>query len=267
MLTTLTIITILIILFIIYCFSFYIQTNYNLYKENFINSKIGIPKVIIQTIKDKNKIPDKVKYNIRKFAHNYKHIIYDDQQCIDFFKNNKIKGIDNNLIILKFKKLNGAHKADLFRYYYLYINGGIYLDIKTELIKPIKNIFNNNYTYTVLSIFKNTIYQGIIATPPKIDIFKEAVIKVLNTPYHVIKKNYLIFTYQLYSIIKKKSKKILKKGLNKMIDGSVVYLFKEDCQNYHCPRGNDRYNKCCYVIDNNIRVIKTRYEDYGIGWI
>ena len=49
--------------------------------------------------------------------------------------------------------------------------GGIYLDIKTELIKPLNEIFNKNYTYSVLSIVRDTIYQGVIATPPGNPIF------------------------------------------------------------------------------------------------
>ena len=29
-----------------------------------------------------------------------------------------------------------------------------------------------------------------------------------------------------------------------------------------CEDGLDKYNKCCYIYDNNEKIIKTRYSDY-----
>ena len=43
-----------------------------------------------------------------------------------------------------------------------------------------------------------------------------------------------------------------------------LYLFNEKCS-YNakdCYDGLDRYNKCCYVYDNNIKIIKVRYADF-----
>ena len=37
----------------------------------------------------------------------------------------------------------GAHKADLFRYYYLYINGGVYIDSDLMITTNIENIILN----------------------------------------------------------------------------------------------------------------------------
>ena len=39
-----------------------------------------------------------------------------------------------------FKK--GAHKADLFRLCWLYKNGGVYIDIDTDIVEPLDNIIN-----------------------------------------------------------------------------------------------------------------------------
>ena len=104
----------------------------------FIRAPIQIPKVIIQTYHNKNKIPEKVYQNIRKYSPGYQHIIFDDKECIQFLEKEY-----GSTLVSKFKKIKiGAHKSDLFRYCYLYKYGGIYLDIKTELIKPINFILS-----------------------------------------------------------------------------------------------------------------------------
>lgn len=91
--------------------------------EDFTIDTNDIPKIIFQTYYKKEKIPQKVYDNISKYCKGYEHCIYDDKDCIEFltkyFKKN---------VVDKFNELEGAHKADLFRYCVLYIYGGIYLN-------------------------------------------------------------------------------------------------------------------------------------------
>lgn len=231
-------------------------------KEYFYGVKkqddITIPKVVISTYHDKHKIPKKVYDNIQKYASNYKYIIFDDNDIIRFLMNHY--PID---VLETFKKLKGPHKADLFRYCYLYKYGGIYLDIKTNLIKPLDTVFNkdNVNMYTVLSIHSNTIYQGIIATTPKHPLFKELIDFMVNIKKPVTK--YLIFTRDFYIKLQHYYTSNLVKGMNKGPYGNL-YLFNEKCTNNtdDCYDGLDRYHKCCYVYDNNEKIIKTRYADY-----
>ena len=103
---------------------------------------------------DKSKIPNKVYDNLRKYAKGHNIQIYDDKEIIQFFKDHYK---DSDRYINKFNKLQGAHKADLWRYCVLYHYGGVYLDIKTELIKPLNEIFvDDNMLYTVLSVINGT---------------------------------------------------------------------------------------------------------------
>ncbi len=231
--------------------------------EYFINKNISnslIPKVVIQTYNTKHNIPAKVYSNIKKYAPGYKHIIYNDTECIHFitkyFKNDTIN---------TFKILKGAHKADLFRYCYLYINGGVYLDIKTELIKPIDKIFTKNYTYSVLSIINKSIYQGIIACAPKNPIFLELIDYIIKTAS--IKKEYLIYTYDFYNKMSKKCSNMLVEGFNRNLQDSNYdfYLFREICSENEddCYDKLDRRNLCCYIYNlDREKIIKTRYSDY-----
>lgn len=245
-------------------FIIYFIYNYNTDIENFFNFKKQIPKTIISTYHQKNKIPQKVYKNIKKYAPNYKYTVFNDNEIIKFLRDN----YDDN-VILTFNQLKGAHKADLFRYCYLYKRGGIYLDIKTELIKDINKVFNEKDTqfYTVLSggKYKNkTIYQGIIATLPNNPIFEKLINFMVNLKKPV--RHYQIFTTDFYNQLKNiyldKNKKYLKSGFYK---GEFnLYLFIEKCTTNECDcyDGLDRYNRCCYIYNNDQKIIKTRYSEY-----
>lgn len=231
----------------------------HLAKESFDYStsslKSSIPRIIISTYHKKNLIPVKVYSNIQKFAPGYKHLVFDDHEIITF-----LKRYYSPMVLESFHKLSGAHKADLFRYCYLYKFGGIYLDIKTELITNIDTIFNkpNVKLYTVLSMFSKTIYQGIIATVPHNPLFKD----LINHMVYIRKPvpNYFAFTSKFYKSLQLACGSELMRRFNK----NNVYLFYEKCtlNKSDCYDGLDRYKRCCYVYDNNTKIIKTRYSDY-----
>ena len=238
-----------------------LKENYKIIKKNNEENNINFnyKNTIIQTYFDKSKIPNKVYDNIKKYAPEYNHIIYDNDECIKFLKTYYTKKIVN-----RFKNLKkGAHKADLFRYCYLYIYGGLYLDIKTVLIKPISDIFTNkDIIYTVLSMTKYpSIYQGIIYTPPNKNIFKKLIYKIMNTDDEKLKEDYLLITKQFYHTVKKIIKrKKLKVGLNE----NKYYLFIEKkLDKSHCENKLDRYNLCTFIFnEDNEKVFKTRYNDF-----
>ena len=221
-----------------------------------------IPKVIVSTHYDKNKIPKKVYDNIKKYAPNYKFKIYDDKEIKSF-----LKKYYNIKLLNTFLKLdNGAHKADLFRYCYLNKYGGIYIDIKTKLIKNIDKIFNkkNVNFYTVLSMHKSTIYQGIIASKPKNPIFISLIKHIVNVKKPI--NRYFEFTIDFYKKLQKiyKNTELYNKFYKDKNNKYNLYLFEEKCTKNacDCDDGLDRYKRCCYANDNNKKIIKIRYSDY-----
>lgn len=242
-----TLLIIILIILIIYLFS---KSNTN--TEYFTSN---IPKVIYQTYHDKSKIPRKVFDNIRKYASDYEHVIFDDAECIKFLKENYDQKIVDTFINLK----NGAHKADLFRYCILYKRGGVYLDIKTELIMPLSDIFTQNYFYTCLTYWpeKNkyeNIYQGIIATPPNHPIFPKLISHIVQNANRIT--NYLMFVKHMKETIDNEIGNKLHFGLN-----GNYYLFEERVLSHNC-KNRDRYGLCSDIYDGNKKIIKTRYEDY-----
>lgn len=87
-----------------------------------------IPNNIYQTWSSK-KLPEKMAENrslLIKRTPGFKHYLYDDDDCRNFlaqhFKPAVLTAYD--------RLIPGAYKADLWRYCVLYINGGIYMDVK-----------------------------------------------------------------------------------------------------------------------------------------
>lgn len=263
----------IILTFLLYGIYFYIQNTQFNYREiyNFpkkVPKTKKIPKIIIQTYHDKSKIPDKVYMNIKKYAPGYKHLIYDDNDCIKFlekFDNTFPKKKGFNLVdrFKSYKK--GAHKADLFRYCFLYMNGGIYIDIKTELIKPIDELFKEDNTlYTVIALNKNSIYQGVIGVYPYHPIFKNLINQCISCSHLVILQNYHIFVEFFYQeLLAKSSGYVLNPGKQKSMEKYNIHLFQEDYRHMSECGTPDKYGFCVFIHDKNGRkIIKTRYSDF-----
>jgi len=227
-----------------------------LFIKKIIEKYTSIPKTIVQTYIKKDRVPKKVFDNIKKFAPEYQHKFFDHDERLNFIINN----YDKSVVECYNSLSNKAHQSDLFRYCYLYKNGGVYLDIKIELIKPLKDIFTDNYLYTSLSIVNNTVCQGIIATPPKNKIFLDLIdfIKSKKEPFE-----YHTFTKDFYNKIYSDTKKPLKEGLNSGKNMNY-YLFKEKCTSIKedCYDGLDNKGLCCFIYENNKPIIKVRYSDY-----
>tara|TARA_B100001027_G_scaffold215135_1_gene188515 strand:- start:2560 stop:3267 length:708 start_codon:yes stop_codon:yes gene_type:complete len=225
-----------------------------------------IPKVIIQTYSNKTKVPQKVFENIQKFAPGFKHIIFDDNECIQFLRDT----YSEHFVTIFNSFPRGAHKSDFFRYCYLYIHGGYYLDIKIELIKNLNEIvMNDTFLYTVLSFNKNSLFQGILFCPPKLEIMKKAFNNMVETSTKQKNYQYNYFTIKLYDFVKTDVGTLeLQPGLNEGKQYSY-YLFKEECsQNASdCYDGLDRHGLCCFSYNHQKeKNFKNRYADFGRRW-
>lgn len=231
--------------------------------ERFLMTKPSqIPIKIIQTYYSKKAIPDKVYNNIKQYCKGYHHMVFDDNDCIKFLRKEY-----GPTVVDKFRNLkNGAHKSDLFRYCYLYRYGGVYLDIKTELIKNLNSILRGDFTFTVLSFHPQlpNIYQGVLATRPQNPLFHDLIRNILSNK----NPKYMDFTVYFYKLLFSKIRKKPKPGINRISENDFIYLFQEQCTSKtneiskRCYDGKDRYGLCCLIYDNNEPIIKTRYSDF-----
>ena len=148
-----------------------------------------IPKKIYQTYREN--IPEFAVSHIKNMNHDYEYEFFNDNDCIKFIENN----FDKNVYECYNEIKRPQHKADLFRYCLLYINGGVYIDIDIQMMSPIDEIINktnNSDLITVKSENEGTgLYQGFIITKPKNEIFKILINDMLINPnpedygYHI----------------------------------------------------------------------------------
>lgn len=162
-----------------------------------------IPKIIIQTSKERP--PDYVVLMIKNLCPGWIYIHFTDDDIIRFFKNNYLDEFPN--IIQKFNSINnGAHKADLFRYYFIYLKGGVFLDSDAMLQKNIDLISKNYDFFSVDSTHycPGCIFQGFLGAKPKNKIIYEALVDAYNVNTKDLDKDYLLLCKYLFNILKRK---------------------------------------------------------------
>jgi len=142
-----------------------------------------IPKKIFQTWSSLD-IPCNMKAAIsaNKTAHtDYTFYLYSDNMCAKFISDHY-----NESVVNAFNSLvPGAFKADLWRYCVLYIHGGIYMDIKYQLVNNINlnELMHDDYFVKDRSIhFKNGngIYNGFMIVKPRNRYLLRAIMTIVK---------------------------------------------------------------------------------------
>ena len=102
---------------------------------------MNIPKKIHQTWY-KKKLPEKIQEQVNKIKsinNNYEYKFYDDNDILKY-----IETYYDEKTLDTYKKLTiGASKADLFRYLVLYNEGGVYLDLDSNITKNLDDLIKN----------------------------------------------------------------------------------------------------------------------------
>jgi len=161
-----------------------------------------IPKIVLQT--SKHKPAEYVVNGIKKYSEGWEYFHFVDSEILQFFSDNPLDEFPNiAAVFASFKR--GEHKADLFRYYYLYINGGVYLDSDTMLYSDLEGIVKEYDFFSVdgLNTFPNTIFQGFLGTTARNPIIYAALKDAYYTPPSVLENNYSHFCIELYKMYTK----------------------------------------------------------------
>jgi mannosyltransferase OCH1-like enzyme len=162
-----------------------------------------ITKKLLQTAKEP--LPSYVTDQMRTWLGNdWKLIVLTNEQMRDYLINNPIEGFER--IVEKFDEFKGAHKADLFRYYWLWQNGGVYLDSDIMLTVPIERFVQNEEFVSAYNVSNICVCNGILGTVPKHPIIWEALLDAYNTNVKILEDNYFHFCQNLKAIVDKESK-------------------------------------------------------------
>ena len=209
---------------------------------------------------DIKKIPKNVYENMEKFAPDYKHIIIDDKIAKQFLQTHFDPVVYETFTDIKKESIKG----ELLRYCLLYINGGVYLDICTKLIKPLSEIFiDKNTIYTSLNSSRSYMNNGLISTPSRHPIF-------LSLIYYIIKMGKPIYYHDFRIDFMRQIEIDVHHKVNFGANNSYTteqkyYLLEEKClKNSNMCRKPDRYGLCCIHYDGEIPVLKARR--YGYPW-
>ena len=142
------------------------------------NYNIIIPPVIYQTWHSKDLPPlmaNSVKL-IKLLNPNFKYFLFDDDDCREFIKNN----FKPDVLYAYDHLIPGAYKADLWRYCVLFINGGIYLDIKYMPLNGFKFINLLESEHLVADIGNVSIYNALMVCLPGNEILFKAIRNIVE---------------------------------------------------------------------------------------
>ena len=187
-----------------------------------------IPKNFIQTSKSRQNplVIKQIKAQLNP-GWTYTHFL--DEDIIEFFKANPHPDFPN--IKERFYEIsNGAHRADLFRYYFLWIKGGVFLDSDAMIYENIESIIKDNSFVSVSSYTIGTIFQGFICTTANNPIIYKALRHAYTVDVNLLHMDYLLLLKELYFIVHKHTYDFKIKLLKELTD---AYKVKEDKNSTH----------------------------------
>ena len=186
-----------------------------------------IPKVIVQTSRDKPK--QYVVEMIKELSPNWEYQHYNDKEVIQFFADNPLDEFPH--VIDKFFSFSyGEHRADLFRYYYLYVKGGVYFDTDAMIETNIDNIVKTYEYFSVNSTyFPGTIFQGFIGCIKGHPIIYKGLTDIYNINNNILiakPENFHIICKNMYSFVndysEKKSIKLYEEVFGDPITANII---------------------------------------------
>lgn len=183
-----------------------------------------IPKIFMQT--SRQAPPSYVVDMIRERCPGWTYQHYTDDDVITFFAENPIPEFPN--MIAKFYMLNyGEHRADLFRYYFLFVKGGVYMDLDAMIYEPIESIIGSSDFFTVnSSYFPGTVFQGFLGATPKHSIIYQALKDIYNTPVENLRNEFHLLCKNLYGFIQKERNERIS-SIAEVADRSTILLLEE----------------------------------------
>jgi mannosyltransferase OCH1-like enzyme len=124
-------------------------------------------------------LPPKMKENYEYLVKSNPEItfhLYDEDMCREFIKDN----FEEDVLKAYNSLIPCSYKSDLWRFCVLYINGGIYLDIKYRCVNGFKFIALTEKEHFVRDKLDNCIYTALIVTLPKNEIMRKCIYQIVE---------------------------------------------------------------------------------------
>lgn len=125
---------------------------------------------------------------------------FTDIDCITYIQDNPIDLFPDSVEV--YKSLLEPHRTDLFKYYFLYLNGGVYMNNESMPDVEIEKITKNYSLFMVESILNNgTMFSGFIGSEAKNDIIFQMLNYIYETEKTVLESDYFIIQKKLHTLI------------------------------------------------------------------
>lgn len=217
-----------------------------------------IPPLFCQTVRSKAQIPAEFRNNVREFAAGYEHVVADNPFQRDFV----ISVLGSYGGAALDSMAHGCHRADLFRYCWLYRHGGVYSDVKAKFLTPLAALHSAIEEHscgfaTALSNWNglnNLANNGFLAAEPGHPLMREA---MLHAARHAAEANqeYHLFCRRLRELIGEYCGRAPREGPNPR---GVFLITEEMVEPAECPEKLDHIGFCSYLSLGAARLLKTR---------
>lgn len=157
-----------------------------------------IPRIILQTSKEpaKQYVIDKLK----ALAPDWEYFHFTDNDIMWFLKEHMVKEFPSIIDVYNSIK-KGQHRADLFRYAFMYRYGGVFIDSDAMIQVPLETIVADYEFFTVYSIEPKTVFQGFLGATPEHEIIRQCLDDILRMNMKDLDKNYFLICYNMYKFI------------------------------------------------------------------
>jgi mannosyltransferase OCH1-like enzyme len=161
-----------------------------------------IPKIVFQYTNEPTR-----QYSIdmiQELSPNWEYKNYNEEEVLRFLEENPCVSFPE--ITEKYKTMpKEMYKKELFKYYFLYVKGGFYIDIHAMIEQNIDSIVKEYGFVSVLSYLDSSIFQGVIGCSPKNPIIMGILSYMYDKKEDELNTNDLMLSKELYKIIHEKT--------------------------------------------------------------
>lgn len=207
-----------------------------------------IPKIIFQTHKRKELIPDYYIENLKNLNKDWDYRFFDNQDAKKFLREEFGKEFEDKFDYFK----SGPHKADLWRLCVLYKYGGCYLDADVEMYKSFDYIIEQNkedfiVAETITGIRNKRVFNAIMFCKPGDKLVEECIKRLMLVENRYLDTDYLYIIYLMTEILQGKLKN------NKLFEKY------ESTNSFKIAKRTQDY----YLFIDNEKIGKSRRKDYS----
>lgn len=162
----------------------------------------GVPHVCFQTSKDPIKLHI-VKHLKKHLGPDWTYKHFTDAQILEFFHKERHPDYPAEKLVEHFHSFShGEHKADLFRYYYLLVKGGVFIDSDLLLEESLSKIVRGKEFVSVRALQPvGSVFNGFLAATPNHPIIQAAMKHIMSVTNEQLVGHYHLLVAELGTFV------------------------------------------------------------------